>query len=139
MKKLATIFILIFAALSASAQTRFVAMDLIIDPKGEPLAAYQIEITAPAGVKIVGVEGGQHPEFRKAPYFDPKAIQSDRLIAAAFSAANAARLPSTAMRVLTIHVECTSEAKLETALKIAADPRGRKISVEAKLLERTSP
>ena len=72
MKKLAIIFIFLFAAISASAQTRFVAMDLIIDPKGEPLAAYQVEITAPAGIKIVGVEGGQHPEFRKARTANPK-------------------------------------------------------------------
>ena len=85
MKKLATIFILLFAAISAFAQTRFVTMDLIIDPKGEPLAAYQVEITAPAGVKFVGIEGGQHPEFRKTPFYDPKAMQSERLIVAAFS------------------------------------------------------
>jgi hypothetical protein len=136
MKKLAIIFILLFAAASASAQTRFVAMDLIIDPKGEPLAAYQIEITAPAGVKIVGVEGGQHPEFRKAPYYDPKAIQSDRLIVAAFSTANATKLPSTATRVLTVHLECTRDPKLETTLKIAADPRGQKIPAQAQLSER---
>jgi hypothetical protein len=136
MKKLATIFIVLFATISASAQTRFVAMDLIIDPKGEPLAAYQIEITAPAGVKIVGVEGGQHPEFRKAPYYDPKAIQSDRLIIAAFSTANATKLPSTATRMLTVHLECTRDPKLETILKIAADPRGQKIPAQAQLSER---
>ena len=136
MKKLATIFILFCAALSTSAQTRFVAMDLIIDPKGEPLAAYQVEITAPPGVKIVGVEGGQHPEFRKAPYYDPKAIQSDRLIIAAFSTGNASKLPSSATRVLTVHLECTRDPKLETILKIAADPRGQKIPAQAQLSER---
>lgn len=136
MKKLASIFILLFAAISASAQTRFVAMDLIIDPKGEPLAAYQIEITAPVGIKIVGVEGGQHPEFRKAPYYDPKAIQSDRLIVAAFSTATAAKLPSTATRVLTIHLECARTPNLQTILKIAADPRGQKIPAQAQLSER---
>jgi hypothetical protein len=136
MKKLATIFILLFGAMSASAQTRFVAMDLIIDPKGDPLAAYQVEITAPVGVKIVGVEGGQHPEFRKAPYYDPKAIQSDRLIIAAFSTAAAAKLPTSATRVLTVHLECARTPKLEVTLKLAGDPRGQKISAEAQLSER---
>lgn len=136
MKKLASILILLFAAVSASAQTRFVAMDLVIDPRGEPLAAYQVEIIAPIGIKIVGVEGGQHPEFRKAPYYDPKAIQSDRLIVAAFSAAAAQNLPSTATRVLTIHLECARTPQLEVILKIAADPRGQKIPAQAQLSER---
>src|SRR5687768_51007 len=102
MKKLAFTLFVVLGAISASAQTRFVAMDLVIDPKGEGLAAYQVEITAPAGVKIVGVEGGQHPEFRKAPYYDPKAMQSERLIVAAFSTADAGKLPTRATRVLTV-------------------------------------
>ena len=136
MKLAAIIFILLLATVGVSAQTRFVAMDLVITPNGEGLAAYQVEISAPAGVKIVGVEGGQHPEFRKAPYYDPKAVQSERLIVAAFSTADASKLPTTTTRVLTVHLECTTEPNLEVNLKVAADSRGRKISAEAQLLER---
>jgi hypothetical protein len=139
MKKLAAILILFCMAISLSAQTRFVAMDLFINPHGEALAAYQVEITAPAGVKIVGVEGGEHPEFRKAPYYDPKGIQHERLIVAAFSVADASKLPAAPTRVLTVHLECETDPKLETNLKVAANARGQKINVEARLIERKHP
>jgi hypothetical protein len=129
---LLTLWLMITAA---SAQTRFVAMDLIIDPEGEPLAAYQVEIGASSNVKIVGVEGGEHPEFRKAPYYDPKGIQHERLIVAAFSTADAGKLPNTPTRVLTIHIECEGEPKLETNLKVAANARGQKIIAKAVLIE----
>jgi hypothetical protein len=135
MKSLAHIFALFFATIVASAQMRFVAMDLVIDPQGEPLAAYQVEITAMNGAKIVGVEGGEHPEFRKAPYYDPKGIQHERLIVAAFSTADAGKLPNTPTRVLTIHIECEGEPKLETNLKVAANARGQKIIAKAVLIE----
>lgn len=136
MKTLAYIVALLFVTMAASAQTRFLAMDLVIDPHGESLAAYQVEIKASAGVKIVGVEGGEHPEFRKAPFYDPKGIQHERLIVAAFSTADASKLPNAATRVLTIHLECEGEPKLETILKVAADARGQKITAKAELTKR---
>src|SRR5215213_3105646 len=120
MKRLACIIALWVATAVASAQTRFVAMDLIIDPQGESLAAYQVEIRASAGTKIVGVEGGEHPEFRKAPYYDAKGIQQDRLIIAAFSTADATKLPNRPTRAVTIHLQCEGEPKLETILKVGA-------------------
>lgn len=136
MKCFAYILAFCFATIVASAQTRFIAMDLMIDPQGEPLAAYQVEISASSNVKIVGVEGGEHPEFRKAPYYDPKGIQHERLIVAAFSMADASKLPHAATRVLTVHLECEGESKLETNLKVAADARGQKIKAKAELIER---
>jgi hypothetical protein len=139
MKRVASILFVLFAAVSACAQTKFVAMDLLIDPQGKDLAAYQIEITASRGVKIVGVEGGEHPEFRKAPYYDPKGIQHERLIVAAFSTADAFKLPTVATRVLTIHLECDREPKLKMNLKVAANSRGERIFAEAKLFERKQP
>jgi hypothetical protein len=120
----------------ASAQTRFVAMDLVIDPQGEALAAYQVEIRASGNVKIVGVEGGEHPEFRKAPYYDPKGIQHERLIVAAFSTADPSKLPNRPTRVLTVHLECEGEPKLETILKAAGDARGQRINAKAELTQR---
>jgi hypothetical protein len=138
-KRFIAILLLLNASISARAQTKFVAMDLLIDPRGEPLAAYQVEIIASRGVKIVGVEGGEHPEFRKAPYYDPKGIQHERLIVAAFSTADVSKLPTVATRVLTIHLECEREPKLKTNLKVAANPAGQKIFAEAKLFERKQP
>jgi hypothetical protein len=139
MKCLAYILAFWFAAIAASAQTRFVAMDLVIDPQGEGLAAYQVEIKASAGVKIVGVEGGEHPEFRQAPYYDPKGIQHERLIVAAFSTADASKLPNRPTRVLTVHLECEGEPKFETILKVAGDVRGQKIYAKAELTQTKQP
>jgi hypothetical protein len=137
MKALAYIIALWLAVTVASAQTRFVAMDVIIDPQGESLAAYQVEIKASAGAKIVGVEGGEHPEFRKAPYHDTKGIQQERLIVAAFSTADTSKLPNTPTRVLTVHLQCEGQLKLETNLKVAADARGQKITAKVELTQRT--
>lgn len=118
----------------------FLAMDVFIDPKGEPLAAYQLEITAQPGVKIVGIEGGEHPEFRKAPNYDPKAIQSERVIVAAFTTAGADSLPKTKTRILTLHLQSTTAApKLESILKISARPDSKSIASEITLTERKEP
>ena len=112
-----------------AAEIRFVIVDVLIDPGSESLAAYQLEIAAPAGTKFVGIEGGEHPEFRKAPYYDPKAMQSERLIVAAFSVAPDAKLPRERTRILTLHLQTASSdtAKLEPQLKLAAKPNGQKI------------
>jgi hypothetical protein len=128
-------------AFGGAEQIRFLAMDVLIDPKGQPLAAYQLEIAAPPGVKIVGVEGGEHPEFRKAPYYDPKAIQNERVIVAAFTTAEQTKLPRTQTRVLTLHLESvtTQTLKLETTLRLTATPNGQKISSDITISERKAP
>ena len=57
---------------------RFQSVDIIVDSKDIPLAAYQLEMVAESGdVKIVGVEGGKHDAFRSAPYYDAAAMQRD--------------------------------------------------------------
>src|SRR6267142_3694254 len=67
-------------------RSRFRAVDIFIDPKGAPLAAWQIEFAATNGVaKIVGIEGGEAEPFRNPPFYDPKAMQGERVIIAAFS------------------------------------------------------
>jgi hypothetical protein len=127
--------------LAGAELTRFLAMDVLIDPKGQALAAYQLEIAAPAGVKIVGVEGGEHPEFRKAPYYDPKGIQHERLIIAAFTTADESKLPRAQTRVLTLHLESVSAdtPRLETSLKITANSNGQKFSSDITVSERKEP
>jgi hypothetical protein len=127
--------------LAGAEQTRFLAMDVFIDPKGQALAAYQLEIAAPPGVKIVGVEGGEHPEFRKAPYYDPKGIQRERLIVAAFTTADETKLPRAQTRVLTLHLESASAEtpKLEMNFKLTAATNGQKIPSDITLSERKEP
>ena len=118
---------------------RFRAVDIYVDSKGAPLAAYQLEFSATNGVvKIVGVEGGEHPAFREAPFYDPKAIQQERVIIAAFSTASRDQLPAGKTRVATIHLQITGseEARFELKLHTAGDAQGNRIQATASFEER---
>src|SRR3954471_16138276 len=65
-----------------SGPSRFTAVDLFIDPKGQPLAAYQLEFTAETGrISLVGVESGEPgPYAKRPPYYDPAALAGHRII-----------------------------------------------------------
>jgi len=118
---------------------RFKAVDIYLDSKGEPLAAYQLEwASQDRTAKIVGIEGGENSVFKDPPYYDPKAIQQERVILAAFSTAKEERLPKGKIRVATIHLQISGSHSLEPLLKNArmANPGGRKIKVTATCLER---
>lgn len=114
-------------------RARFCAVDIYVDSQSTPLAAYQLEFTATNGVaKIVGIEGGEHPAFRNPPYYDPKAMQHDRVIIAAFSTAAPDQLPAGKTRVATIHIQ-TSEGTppaFEVKVQAAADSQGNNILVK---------
>lgn len=62
---------------SATSLTRFVAVEVRIDPQGKPLAGYQIEVVMPSA-NLVGVEGGTAPAFAEPPHYDPKALHASR-------------------------------------------------------------
>ena len=118
---------------------RFQAVDIFIDSKETPLAAYQLEFTVrTGGAKVVGVEGGEHPAFKDAPFYDPKAIQHERVIIAAFNTGSADKLPKGKTRVATIHLQVTGERNPDCAVKLetAATVEGRKILVETTYQER---
>jgi hypothetical protein len=55
-----------FAQTNPVVATRFRAVDIFVDSTNKPLAAYQLEFTASAGAKIVGIEGGEHAAFLPA-------------------------------------------------------------------------
>jgi hypothetical protein len=131
----------LFAQQSADEEgrLRFCAVDIYVDSRTAPLAAYQLHFFATNGaVKIVGIEGGEHPAFREPPFYDPKAIQHERVILAAFSTRAAQQLPTAKTRVATIHVQVSGSAPAGYGLKpqTAADPKGNKIKVEASWAER---
>jgi len=75
-------------------------------------------------IKIVGVEGGEHPAFRQAPYYDPAALMNDRIIIAAFNAGS--DLPHGRTRIATIHLQILGDAEPQYELKlvVAADTEG---------------
>jgi len=114
-------------------------MDIFIDSGSTPLAAYQLVFAATNGVaKIVGIEGGEHPAFRQPPFYDPKAIQHERVIIASFSTAPAADLPTGKTRIATIHLQTTGNQlpHFELRLQTAGDSQGKKVTALASFEER---
>jgi hypothetical protein len=145
--RLSLMIVLLSGSLSAFAQAtnapappvRFQAVDVFVDGKDQPLAAYQVEISAPAGaVKIAGIEGGEHPAFQEPPFYDLRALQHERVIIAAFNTRTADKLPKGRTRVATLHVQVSGEASpaYEVKLQTAATLDGRKIEATAKVEER---
>lgn len=100
---------------------RFEAVDIHMD-SAQPLAAYQFELAAEVGqIKIVGVEGGEHPAFKKPPYYDPAALMNHRIIIAAFNTGQ--NLPKGRTRVARIHVQVTGEKEPVYAVKLVTAAR----------------
>jgi hypothetical protein len=109
----------------------FRAAEVFLDPTNTPLAAYQLEFKVTGGdAKIVGIEGGEHPSFARPPFYDPQAMQQERVILAAFSTNSVTQLPTGRTRVATIHLQIRhgSELKFETKLEAAADANGKKLT-----------
>jgi hypothetical protein len=119
-----------------STHVRFITMDVFINSQSQPLAAYQLQLAATNGVaKIVGIEGGEHPAFREAPHYDPKAMQSDRVIIAGYSTEN--QLPVGKTRVATIHLQVTGDSpQFGIHLETAGNTAGNRIEAEATFEER---
>ena len=123
-------------------QVRFRAVDIFIDSTNTPLAAYQLEFSVTNGVaKIVGIESGEHPAFHEPPYYDPKAIQQERVIIAAFSTEKPENLPIGKIRVATIHLQTTGTEPpaYRLTLQTAADSAGNKISATTTFEEKKAP
>ena len=118
-------------------RVRFCAVDIYVDSKASPLAAYQLEFTVTNGVaKIVGIEGGEHVAFHEPPFYDPKAMQHERVILAAFNTGD--QLPSGKTRVATIHLQVTNSLPLQCELKLqaAGNSAGARIAAEVSFEER---
>lgn len=110
---------------SEDADVRFAPLRIMIDPTGQRMAAYQFELKAVRGqVKIVGVEGGEHPAFAAAPFYDPAALEQDRIIVAAYNINE--NLPNTKFRVATIHLQIVgpAEPEYEIQLMVASNLEG---------------
>ncbi len=116
------------------ATIRFASINIYLDSGNTPLAAYQFELkTDPDRVKIVGVEGGDHPAFKEAPYYDPAALTKNRIIIAAFNTGT--DLPTGRTRIATIHLQITgtAEPNYELILNAVGNPDGNPIDAELTL------
>ena len=104
-------------ATSEESTVRFATVDVVIDPKGKPLAAYQVEFVADAArVKLVGIEGGDHAAFKSPPYYDPAALSKYRVIIAAFNTGS--DLPTWSFRAARLHVQITGSEKPKWEAKV---------------------
>lgn len=140
MRKLTLVFVvalLIVTAVCAqddAIQTvRFDAIDVFVLTGNKPIAAYQLDLSAVKGnVTIVGLEGGDADVFAAPPFYDPLAIQNDRVIIAYFSTAKVNALPSGKVRIATIHVQITGnvEPEYDAKLTAAATVDGKPIDAE---------
>jgi len=114
-----------------SADVHFRAIDVYVDSGSVPLAAYQLEFSVTnVPTQIVGIEGGSAKVFREPPFYDPKAMQQERVIIAAFSTESPEHLPLGKTRVATVHIESIGETRpsFELKLQAAADPAGKRTS-----------
>lgn len=128
----------------------FLTIDITLDPLGQPLGAYQFEMTSPdTSFTVVGVEAGEHAAFDhgRPPYFDPIAQrdQTDRLILAEYAKPDlkADQLPTQAVRVATVHVMVTltddeaPEPLIQLTLTAAGNADGQRIDAKASYSFRT--
>ena len=123
------------------ATVQFRAVDIYVDSQDQPLAAYQLEFAVTnvaSAAKFVGIEGGEHSAFSEPPFYDPKAMQHERVIIAAFSTNAVSNLPKGKTRVATIHLQTSRavEPEYELKLEVAADSNGSRIPAEASIEER---
>lgn len=121
----------------AAEEGRFVALDVVVDPHGKPLAAWQVEVSGPAGdFTVVGLEGGDGA-FDAPPYYDPKAADGrhERVVVAQFSLEKAGKLPIQAARVATVHALVKAGAQVRVKLVVATDENGNHIGADCALKE----
>jgi hypothetical protein len=110
---------------------RFEAVNVFIDPHGKPLAAYQFELKADEGdVTLVGIQGGDHPAYSQAPYYDPHALLSKRIVIAAFNAGGDLPTHKTRVATLMVRVGGDIEPKYKTRLQVAASSDAKAIDAD---------
>jgi len=116
--------------------SRFEAIDVFVDSGNQRLAAWQLEVKSTANdVQIVGIEGGEHPAFAEPPYYDKRAMKSNRVIIAAFSTGD--NLPSGRSRVARIHVQVRGSGARTwlSELTTSATTDGTRIPAEISLVK----
>ena len=128
--------VLLFCTLSwpGARQERFEAVEVWIDAGTEELAAWQVRLADPTGrVRIVSVEGGEHPAFAEAPYYDLRAIDGEEIVLAAFSLEE--ELPRGETRVARVHllVQGDTDVNLTSTLEVATDGNGTELTARALL------
>jgi len=126
----AWVLLLCLAAGAAHAEERFAVVDVLIDPQGHELAAYEIHLEA-AHAQLVGVEGGDGV-FADPPTYDSEALATGRVVLATFTLE--AELPTEEIRVARLHVlvEEGGQPDLRLLSAVTADAKGQKFSARVR-------
>jgi hypothetical protein len=131
------------APATAVPAARFMAVDVFVDSGAMPLAAWQVEVKLSDGTKLAGVEGGDSAgAFAAAPTYDPAALMNERVIIAAFSLEDGAKLPTGRVRVARLHVQlpagsggdAEAVARFEAVVQAAAGTAGNRLEHAAATL-----
>jgi hypothetical protein len=113
-----------------------VVVDIFIDSGAVPLAAWQVELAAERGkVKIVAIEGGEHPAYKEPPRYDPAAIGYKRVVLAAFNTGKDLPKGKTRVARLRLQVFGDTEPEYVTRLDVAASPDGKRIKAVVSLVK----
>lgn len=112
------------------AASTFAAFDVFVDSGTRSLGAWQFEWLVPGGgARIVGVEGGEHAAFARAPHYDPAALQGGRILVAAFSTDR--ELPRGRTRVARVHLMIDASTSPEFAVQLQASADGEGAALAA--------
>lgn len=127
------------AAAAEVPATRFESVDVYVDAGETPLAAYQVRLSAvtpdsPNAAVLVGIEGGDAGVFEVPPYYDPKALATNRIVVAAYSLA--ATLPVGRTRVARLHLQLGASqlVQYECKLEVAGDAAANSIQATVEVI-----
>jgi hypothetical protein len=118
------------------AGSRFEIIDVFVDSGKELLAAWQVEFKATAGqVEIVGIERGDNAGFQDPPYYDPAAIQKNRIVIGAFNLTNNLPVGKTKIARLHLHVSGAQKPTYAAKVIVAGNKEGKPIAASASVGE----
>ena len=131
-----------------SPSPRFVPVEIYLESP-EPVAAWQFELADRArAMTVVGIEGGGHDAFPRAPYYDRDALargDASRIVVADYSLAGEHTLPAGRVHLATVHVMLEGDPDFALRLVTATTATGQPIEASITLgdspthTEETSP
>ena len=115
---------------------RFVPVEIYLESP-EPVAAWQFELADRArAMQVVGVEGGGHEAFPRAPYYDREALDrgdASRIVVADYSLAGESALPRGRVPLATLHLMLEGDPDFELRLVTATTSEGAPIAASIAL------
>ena len=115
---------------------RFVPVEIYLESP-EPVAAWQFELADRAGaMQVVGVEGGGHEAFPRAPYYDREALargDASRIVVADYSLAGESALPRGRVHLATLHLMLEGDPDFALRLVTATTSGGKPIAASIAL------